>query len=267
MRNASLVVVGSGIKFIAHLTTEAKAYIEQSNKVLFLVNEPAMKKWLLRANPNAESLDKIYTSHKLRQHCYTAITEYILKAVRENQHVCVVLYGHPTVFAKPALDAVIQARQEGYFAKILPGISSEDCLFADLLIDPASNGCLSFEATDLLIHQRKLDISCHVILWQVSVIGMLDNSKTHNNKKGINLLFSFLNNYYNSDHQIISYTAAQYPGFEPIIENFSLEQLPNIQFSRISTLYIPPAQKPICKTFMLAELDINLDDVKNNNYN
>lgn len=35
---ASLILVGSGIKFISHLTTEAKAYIQHSSKVLYLVN-------------------------------------------------------------------------------------------------------------------------------------------------------------------------------------------------------------------------------------
>jgi hypothetical protein len=46
MTYSSLVVVGSSIKFISHLTTEAKTYIEQSNKVLYLVNEPAIKEWV-----------------------------------------------------------------------------------------------------------------------------------------------------------------------------------------------------------------------------
>jgi len=161
--SASLIVVGSGIKFISHLTTEAKAYIEQSDKVLYLVNEPAMKCWIQSVNANAESLDPIYTSYQSREQSYWAITEYILEKLRQNQHVCVVLYGHPSIFANPALAAVIKAKQEGYVAKILPGISSEDCLFADLLIDPASHGCLSLEATDLLIHQRNIDVTCHVI--------------------------------------------------------------------------------------------------------
>jgi len=31
---------------------------------------------------------------------------------------------------------------------MLPGISAEDCLVADLGIDPASSGCQSYEAND-----------------------------------------------------------------------------------------------------------------------
>jgi len=259
---ASLVVVGTGIKLISHLTAEAKAYIEQSDKVLYLVNEPAMKAWIKSMNSNAESLDNLYSSCQLRKDSYLAITEYILKTLHANQHVCVVLYGHPSVYAKPALDAAIIAKQEGYFAKILPGISSEDCLFADLLIDPATHGCLSFEATDLLVHQRKIDISCHVIIWQVSVIGMLGHIKNYDNSRGIRLLYNYICKHYPLNHEMISYTASQYPGLNPKIIKFNLDQMQDKMFSRISTLYIPPFQKNVCDKKMLAELEINLDDMR-----
>jgi hypothetical protein len=35
---------------------------------------------------------------------------------------------------------------------MLPAISAEDCLFADLGVDPADHGCPSYEATDFLVH-------------------------------------------------------------------------------------------------------------------
>lgn len=258
--NASLVVVGSGIKFISHLTTEAKAYIEQSDKVLYLVNEPAMKKWIQNVNSQAESLDDLYVKHPMRLHCYHAITHYILETLRKKQHVCVVLYGHPTVFSKPALDAIIQAKQEGYEARILPGISAEDCLFADLLIDPGSSGCQSFEATDFLLYHRQFDRSSHLILWQVSIIGLLTHSATHDNVKGATLLLNYLKQYYSLDHKITLYDAAQYPGFAPRITTFPLVELPRAPFSRLSTLYVPPIQKKICDQAMLKALDIDITD-------
>ncbi len=60
--SGSLIIVGSGIKFLSHLTTEAKAYIEQSEKVLYLVNEPVMKQWIQSTNPLSESLDPLYNN-------------------------------------------------------------------------------------------------------------------------------------------------------------------------------------------------------------
>lgn len=256
MKNSSLVVVGVGIKLIAHLTTEAKAYIEQADQVLYLVNEPLMKEWLHSKNKNAVSLDNIYLKFNYRHESYSAISEFILAELRKEQHICVVIYGHPTVYAQPALDAVIQAQKENFYTKILPGISAEDCLYADLLINPGSSGCISYDVTDLLIHRRRLDSGCHVILWQVSIIGMMDHDKDHDNTKGLRLLYHYLLNYYNENHELISYSAAQYPSFEPAIKQFTLGQLPNMQFTRTSILYIPPHERPVCDLETLAELGI-----------
>ena len=54
MKSGSLVLVGSGIKFVSHITNEAKASIEQADKVLYLVNEPAIGEWIRRTNSNSE---------------------------------------------------------------------------------------------------------------------------------------------------------------------------------------------------------------------
>lgn len=259
---ASLVIVGSGIKFLSHLTTEAKAYIQQSDKVLYLVNEPAMKEWIQKNSISAESLDPLYTQHPLRVDCYQAIANYILNAVRADQHVCVVLYGHPTVFSQIAIDAVKQARKEGIDSKILPGISAEDCLFADLLIDPGSCGCQSFETTDFLIRKRLFDPSSHLILWQVGSIGVLNHIEKHDNTQGARVLLDYLNHYYNVNHEVTLFEAAQYPHFEPRIEKFPLQQLPHIHFSRLSTLYIPPAHPISIHEEMLQKLGINKTDLK-----
>ncbi len=261
MKNASLVVVGTGIKFFSHITVEVSAYLKQSDKVLFLVNEPAIKEWILDTNSNSESLDFLYTKYVLRKDCYRAITNYILEILREKQHVCVVLYGHPGVFAQPGLDAVRLAKLEGFYAKLLPGISSEDCLFADLLIDPGTNGCHSFEATDFLLYKRRFDPRGHLILWQVDIIGVLSNPQMHNNKKGARLLVKYLSNFYELNHEVILYEAAQYPLLEPTIQRMHLSQLPDANFSRISTLYVPPRKENTYDIEMLKELDINVDDL------
>lgn len=262
MKNTSLTIVGSGIKFKSHLTTEAEAYIKQSDKVLFLVNEPAMQLWIKANNPNAESLDPLYTKHRLRIDCYQGITDYILKTLKEGLHLCVVLYGHPTVFAKPALDAAIQASEEGFDVRVLPGISAEDCLFADLMIDPGRYGCQSFETTDLLVHRRQFDPRSHLILWQVGIIGALDHPRSHDNTKGAQALVRYLSQHYALEHKVFLYEAAQYPHFMPKIEKLPLCDLPQVEISRIATLYVPPVAKAPVDNEALEELGIALEDLK-----
>lgn len=243
MKNSTLTVVGTGIKFLSHVTTEAKTYIEKSDKVLYLVNEPAMKQWIENLNINSESLDSIYFSYRQRSDAYKAITEYILRMLEASQHICVAVYGHPSVFSKSVLDAVIQAKNDGYDAKILPGISAEDCLFADLLIDPGTCGCQSYETTDFLLYHRMINTSSHLILWQPDVIGALTKENLHDNHNGIRLLVEYLGKHYAPNHEVIVYEAAQYPGMEPSIMKIELSNLPNIQLSPISTLYLKPNKK------------------------
>ncbi|QRN02574.1 uroporphyrinogen III methylase [Legionella sp. MW5194] len=253
---SSLVVVGSGIKFFSHLTTEAIAYIQQSDIVLYLVNDPVLKSWIQKQNQNTESLDFLYHSCSLRAEAYQSITHYVLKHLYQEKHVCFVLYGHPSIFSKPGLEAVKQARMAGYFAKILPAISAEDCLFADLVMDPGSSGCQSFEATDFLIHQRQFDTSSHLVLWQIDAVGIINHESTNNKKTGLLLLLDYLKRSYQPADEIIIYEAAQYPGFEPIITRAQLRDLPDIQLSALSTLYIPPVRKAPCDPILLNALGL-----------
>jgi tetrapyrrole methylase family protein/MazG family protein len=261
-KSCSLTIVGSGIKFVSHLTTEARVYIEQSERVLYLVNEPAMKEWIVKTNPKAESLDELYVKHHLRLHCYRAITKYILEVLYQRNHVCVVLYGHPAVFAQPGLDAVIKAKKEGYDARILPGISAEDCLFADCLIDPGTFGCQSFEATDFIIRQKQYDPNSYLVLWQVGSIGALDHPRNHDNSKGINLLKNVLEKKYSLEHEVILYEASQYPHFDPRIDKTTLALLPQAKITSLTTLCIPPAAKTPIDHEMLKLLNIDIEDLK-----
>lgn len=94
--------------------------------------------------------------------------------LRKGKYVVGVFYGHPGVFVAPSHRSIDIARKEGYTAKMLPGISAEDCLLADLNIDPSLPGCVTYEATDLLLRNRPLNPSSHLILYQVGCVGIKD---------------------------------------------------------------------------------------------
>lgn len=98
----------------------------------------------------------------------------MVQNVREGKVVVAVFYGHPGVFASPTHRAIALAKAEGFKAIMLPGVSAEDCLCADLGIDPATIGLLTYEATDLLIRNRVLVPSIPLVLWQVGVVGIID---------------------------------------------------------------------------------------------
>jgi len=76
--------------------------------------------------------------------------------------------GQPGMFADPLHDAIGRVRAAGRPALMLPGISAEECLFADRGIDPAQTGACSFEATDFLVHHRQpiADLELDACLWR-----------------------------------------------------------------------------------------------------
>jgi len=165
--------VGTGIKAIAHVTREAQHRLERADKVLHVLADPVTIRWVTELNASAESLETLYETGRPRSETYRAMVERTLGWVRRGAAVCLALYGHAGVFAAPGHEAVRQARSEGYQAEMLPAVSAEDCLFADLGMDPATAGCQSYEATDFLLRPKRFDVSVPLILWQVGIIGEL----------------------------------------------------------------------------------------------
>ena len=237
----SLTVVGTGICAVAQATIEAQGTIRNADKVLHLVTDSVTTEWLRGLNPTAESLTDCYQEGEPRIYAYERMTEKILSWVRRGLSVCVALYGHPGVFVRPSHDAIRKARKEGFPAKMLPGVSAEDCLFADLGFDPASSGCQSYEATDFLTRRPRFEPSSHLVLWQVSVIGdMTYSARGDYRRDGLQVLMDVLTEHYSPDHEVVLYLAALYSVCEPEIQRLPLLGLPNARVSPTATLYVPP---------------------------
>lgn len=260
-KNNSLIIIGSGIKTISHISFEALSYLKQSEKVLYSVNEPILEQWIHKQNINAESLDNGTYTSLLRSKMYDEMVQVILNNLRIFKTVCVLFYGHPTVFAKTTLKAAIEAKKLGFNSKVIPAISAEDCLFADLLIDPGTHGCQSFEATDFLIRQRPLSIHSHLILWQIGVIGALADTQSHHNSKGINILTDYLIKFYPKNHEVVCYEASLYPHLDPIINKCKLEFLPKSIVSTLTTLYVPPIPTQTFDYSVIRSLEIKIDSL------
>jgi uncharacterized protein YabN with tetrapyrrole methylase and pyrophosphatase domain len=241
LKTGSLTVVGTGIQLAGHVTMAAKAWIEQADKLLFAVADPATAKWLATLNSTAEPLP-YNRNNQRRKETYAQMVERILAEVRQGLNVCAAFYGHPGVFANPAHESIRQARQEGFRAEMLPGISAEDCLFADLGVDPGKHGCQSFEATDFLIRRRKFDPTSVLILWQIAFIGNRGFYEEGEHLQGLRILTEVLQNYYAADSETIIYEAAVYhPVCQSVIQRMPLDKLPEAKVTEISTLYMPPS--------------------------
>jgi uncharacterized protein YabN with tetrapyrrole methylase and pyrophosphatase domain len=244
MKTGSLIVVGTGIRSVGQLTVESIAAIENAEKVFYLVSDPIGESLLLRLNASAESLQTCYSEGKARLQTYNEIVNRIMYSVREGKRTCAAFYGHPGVFVLPSHEAIRRARSEGYYARMLPGISAEDCLFADLGVDPANSGSQSYEATDFVMHQRNLDTSSAVIIWQIGVVGHWSFQQRGYSNQGLPLLLEKLSKYYLPNHRAFVYQAAVFPGCEPLVNPITLSELLEASINPASTLYIPPAHAP-----------------------
>ena len=243
-KKGSLTIVGSGIELVRDTTIGARMAIEQADKVLILVTDPASEFWIRKLNSNVESLFDCYVDGRPRLEAYKKMVERILKNVKDGLEVCAVFYGHPGVFVQPAHEAIRIARLEGFSARMLPGVSAEDCLFADIGLDPGRHGCQSFEATDFLVRNRKFDPKSPLILWQIGTIGDLYYHKSGHDSdtavRGLHVLTQVLEKHYDKDHEVIIYQASIFPLCRADIQRVPLMKIQQANISAASTMYIPP---------------------------
>lgn len=216
---------------------------------------------LRELNARVESLQDSYAVGRQRDDSYAEMVRRILAPLEEGQHVCAAFYGHPGVFVWPAHEALRQARSRGHRAVMYPGISAEDCLFADLGVDPALHGCQSFEATDFLLHARRFDPTAALILWQPITLGDLGRDAFEHDPEWVKVLAEVLAAEYPADHPVIVYEAAVFPLDEPRTEQVSLNRLHEARFSQASTLYLPPVAPPALSAERLARLGIRETDL------
>lgn len=251
MAAGSLIVVGTGFHVAGQVTAETLTCLEKADKLFHLILEPATRHWLESVNPTAESLDGCYVEGRPRSEAYAAMVERLLAPVRRGLRVCAAFYGHPGVFVDPSHAAIRRARAEGFPARMLPGISAEDCLFADLGVDPGKHGCQSFEATDFLLRRRRFDPASSLVLWQVGAIGLLtasrqgksDAAREKRRRAGLAVLADVLREHYPAGHEAILYEASPLPLCPPEVRPVALAGLAAASVRFTSTLYVPPGRK------------------------
>jgi uncharacterized protein YabN with tetrapyrrole methylase and pyrophosphatase domain len=240
----SLTVVGTGIRLAGQMTLEALEQVKHAERVFYLAGDMATARWLQQLNPTAESLFDCYAEGRPRADSYTEMVARVLQAVRAGQRVAAAFYGHPGVGVDPAHRMIKQARQEGYRAQMLPGVSAEACLVADLGVDPLLQGWQSYEAWAFVAQRPRFDPRHALVLWQVGLVyqqsisfsGALD-------PRGLPAVASALKATYPPSHRVVLYEASPFPVSDPRIEPRRLKDLTKASVSTATTLFVPPLTK------------------------
>jgi hypothetical protein len=238
----SLACVGVGMMLGAHLTPRARSCIEQSDVVFVLVADALMEEWVRRMNPDVRSLQPFYREGMSRMRSYRGMVETMLVEVRAGKRVCGAFYGHPGVFAWVPHRAIAQARAAGHAGWMEPGISAEDCLYADLGVDPGTVGCQHYEATRFMLYRRRVDPAAWLVLWQIGVAGDRTLARRATGEAHRRVLVDLLEADYPPEHEVILYRAATLPTQQPLIRRMPLSQLPHTAVDPLDTLVVPPTE-------------------------
>lgn len=257
-RRGSLACVGMGMTLGSHLTPLARSHIEQADVVFAALSDGIVELWLQRLHPDVRSLQPYYQEGKSRMTTYRQWVEVMMAEVRAGKRVCGVFYGHPGIFAWSPHKVIAVARAEGFAAHMEPGISAEDCLYADLGIDPGRCGCQHFEASQLLFYERRIDPAGYLVLWQVGLVGDLSLKRFSTGPAYRQLLVDLLALDYPLAHEIIIYRGATLPIQKPRVRRLALRDLVDASLTAEETVVLPPAvslQPNLAMRERLAALD------------
>lgn len=241
-KQGSLVCVGPGMTLGAHISQRCRNHIAQA-EVVFSNCHPVMEQWIATMNSDVRSLQHLYEKGKDRRQTYRQMHTLIMDEVRAGKKVVGVFYGHPGVFAQVPHQVIQTAKEEGYSAHMEPGISAEDCLYADMGIDPGAYGCQHYEASQLLFYQRQLDPSAYLILWQVGLAGDISLSKTVSSAAERKVLVEHLQHWYPPEHKVALYECPFLMTDKTRIEWVLLKELDSANLTPITTLVVPPSQR------------------------
>ena len=247
MSRGSLIVVGTGITGVGQTTLEAVAAMEQADKLFYLVIDPVTELWIRQRNPIASSLADLYGPDKHRSRTYKEMADRLVASVKSGLRVCAAFYGHPGVLVEASHAAIKRLRRAGYSARMLPGISADACLVADVGVNPGDRGMQSFEASEFLLSRRRFDPTSELVLWQVGVLG--DSTARAGGAcrpDRLRALTSSLRRHYPARHRVVLYYAPTFPADPPIIQRLALERLPSAKVSPLAMLYVPalPERRP-----------------------
>ena len=237
-----LACVGLGMMLGAHLTPRARGWIEAADVVFVAASDALVEQWVATVNARTVSLQGFYAEGKPRQRTYRDMADAMLREVRAGRRVVGAFYGHPGVFAQVPHAAIAQARDEGFEAVMEAGISAEDCLYADLGIDPGRVGCAHYEASQLLFYRRLIDTSAWLVLWQIGLAGDRTYAVRASTVEQRQRLVDRLRRDYPADHPVTIYEAATLPIAAPRIETLPLRDLAHAALHMHSTLVVPPAR-------------------------
>lgn len=254
--NGQITCVGLGMTLGAHITPLGRDHIKQADVVFTGVSNHLIELWVQEMNTDVRSLQPLYRQGKDRRETYRQMVDVMMKEVRLGKRVVGAFYGHPGIFAWSGHNVIKEAKIEGFAAQMVPGISAEDCLYADMGIDPGTHGCQHYEASHIMFNQINIETSAYLVLWQIGIAGDQTASKFSTGREHRKLLSQILMERYPTVHRVAVYECPTIAIEQPRIDWVALNALASCDVSQHSTLVIPPSKKPNKNSVILERLKL-----------
>jgi hypothetical protein len=204
---------------VNHVTIGAQGWIKHADKVFCWGVDPVTERWIAGLNGKIQSLENA-----------KALGNQALEFVRAGLTVCAVHAGDTSTWH----EEIRMCRAEGLRAVIVPGVSTEDCLFSDLGIDLQRDGVQIYGATEFLAQRRVPDASAGLVLRLTGFTGDAANGSCHPS------LVEILAGQYGTEHEAILYEPAQYAVCEPVIRRCTIGDLVHAAVTTHMSLFVPP---------------------------
>jgi len=241
-----IYVVGTGMVGYRQLTREAEAALENAETIFLVHYQTVVEEYLQELGGDVVNLTSEYKKGADRKQTYQRMADSVIEEAKTSDSpVAFALYGHPSVFVSPSRWIIDKAPEEGLTVDARPGISSMDCLYTDINLDPAANGIQMYEATDVLVREYELTPDVPAMIWQIgSVETRLYQDHNDHDPERFTRIREYLQQFYPDDHTAMLLQTATYPFTESTQLEFTLDEFESMadQVNALQTLYLPPVR-------------------------
>jgi len=250
-------IIGTGMRGYQQMTKEAEMAVEASDRLYSIHLSEIYGEYLDGLGVDRYDLRDCYSEGKDRVETYEEIADEVLQGAKESDGpVTFALYGHPMVFVSPSRKVINRAKEKGMTVETRPGISSMDCLYVDLQLDPGQSGIQMYEATDLLLREWELNPEVPAMIWQIGAVeSSIHHTSIDDKPERYERIRKYLQQFYPDDHTVVSAQTAIYPTTESKQYEFQLDEFESMheELNKIQTLYIPPVRQRPVQNEKLAE--------------
>jgi uncharacterized protein YabN with tetrapyrrole methylase and pyrophosphatase domain len=264
-RPYDLYIVGLGIMSVRQVTREAESAMRRSTEILYASDAIGIHSYLEGLCPK---VTEVYVTTlregEDRLSKYNRIAAMVIEAALDHPPVSFAVAGHPLVFVYPSQQILHVAEDLGLRVKVLPGISSLDCMIVDLGIDPGTQGIQMYEATALLLQQRPLHPDVPCFLWQIGSVETRMFTRMRSVPHRFTRLQEHLMQFYPADHLVKVVYSSSHPLAESTVLEFPIDRMHDYaaEIHPGATLYIPAAQRAEIKDKELQELVDSADHLR-----